>query len=216
MQEHLVFGLVSGRGNDWFGRVGTDHNYSTMTAPVKDIVHMPGAGGNFLTRLFAQGHSATPIESAQYPEEFARGRRHPINNLWIDFEFEQRWRCRDHGYIHGHAVPAGHSPWLQVTVTTRAEWDWACANALWKNSGVERRYLAPRLGAEHHVPLSDLWTWDTMAATVARTQTDPVNTHQRSLWQQWQGTWCPTPEQLPALHRRSATMHEHLRPRHCR
>ena len=54
------------------------------------------------------------------------------------------------------------------------------------------------------------------ALPLARTQTNPVNAHQRSLWQQWQGTWCPTPEQLPALHRRSAAMNEHLRPRHCR
>ena len=217
MQDHMVFGLVWGVGRDWFGRVGTDHNYSTMTAPAKYIAHMPGAGGNLLTRVFSQSHSATLIESAQYPAGLATGQRHPIKTSWR--EFEQRWRPqgRAHGYTHGHAVRPPHSPWLRVTVTTREEWDWACANALWKNSTLAPRYLAsdPDLPAAHHVPLRDLWAWDTLAAALAHAQTNPVNTHQRSLWRQWQSTWCPTPGQLPALHRKSAAMNEHLRPTYC-
>jgi len=185
---------------------------------VKVIAHMPGAGGNFLTRVFAQSHSATLIVPAQYPAEYATGRRYPARSDWL--KFEQQWNqyckcCQN--YRHGHPVHTRGSPWLRVTVTTRAEWDWACANALWKNSTVEGQYLAsdPDLPAEHHIPLRTLWTWDALAPALARIQTEPVNTHQHTLWQQWHGTWCPTPEQLPALHRRSATMNEHLRPRYC-
>lgn len=186
---------------------------------VKEIAHMPGAGGNFLTRVFAQSHSATPIVPAQYPAEYATGRRYPHPTRWNWLSFERQWdkERQHHGYRHGHPVDPQHSPWLRVTVTTRAEWDWACVNALWKSSVQARHFLAsdPDLPAEHYIPLRALWTWAALAPVLAHIQTRPVNAHQHTLWQQWQGTWCPSPEQLPALHQRSVDINEHLRPQYC-
>jgi hypothetical protein len=183
-----------------------------MTA--KMIAHMPGAGGNFLTRVFAQSHSPALIDSAQYPAEYHTGQRHPIRSNWL--KFERQWNCQNYGYIYGHLVLPQHSPWLRVTVTTRTEWDWACANALWKNSAVESPYLTsdPDLPAEHHIPLRTLWTWDALAPALARIQTEPVNTHQRTLHDQWCGTHCPHPDskrwQRICEHRWG-----HLRPEYC-
>ena len=156
---------------------------------------MPGAGGNFLARVCEQSHYPAQIIHeaqyiAQYIEASPRAGSGPKRyHNWINFE--ERWRPTR--YSHGHSVHPRRLPWLRVTVTTPAEWHWACANALWKQSVVASHNLAsdPNLPAEHHIPLSDLWTWDSISAALAHLQAEPVNAHQRTLYDQWCGTHCP-------------------------
>lgn len=156
------------------------------------IAHMPGAAGNFLTRILAQGHHSDPIEQAQYPERFHSRNRHPLKADWLAMERE--WQEHHRTYQHSH----DREPvWLRITVVDREEWLWACSNARWKNSTVETQFLAsdPRLPAQHHIRLRSLWQWPTLSAELAHLQENPINTHQHSLWQQWRETWCPHTDQ---------------------
>jgi len=175
----------------------------------KFIAHMPGAGGNFLCRVLAQGHQPQRfMHEAGYGVAEQSGKV----KLWHWRAFEHAWSSPP--YKHGHRCG---NMWLRITVTTPEEWCWAWANALWKDSYLYDHNLAsdPDLAAQHHIRLSDMWDWHTLAPELARIQTEPVNTHQRSLWQQWRGTHCPHPYsrswQQICEHRWG-----HLRPRGCR
>ena len=150
------------------------------------ITHIPGAGGNFMMRLLHQAHTAHHlIPELAYPPRVLTG---PLRRNWIiDFE----WQWESNLYWHTHTdQPA----WLRITVTTEQEWQWALANALWKNSPLDAfnsQASDPSLPSDHQIPLSSLWQWPRLAQELSRIQTAPVNPHQHELWQQWKLTWCP-------------------------
>jgi hypothetical protein len=156
------------------------------TMALKMIAHMPGAGGNFLTRVLEQSLDEHPIVGAQYHQEG----RTPRMLSWPFWEMEWVNRPDPRHYHHNHDT---EPCWLRITVTDQAEWDWACANALWKNSDLQGQSLAsdPRLPAKHLVSLRCLWSWDELSKQLAGIQSRPINQHQHSLWQQWNRTWCP-------------------------
>ena len=151
---------------------------------------MPGAGGNFMTRVLEQSLCQHPIVGAQYRREHQAENRTPRVLNWTLGEREWDNRPEPRHYHHNHR---DRSPWLRITVTDQAEWEWACANALWKNSTLQGRWLAsdPGLPAEHRVSLRCLWSWQELSTQLAGIQSNPVNQHQHSLWQQWNKTWCP-------------------------
>jgi len=155
------------------------------------IAHMPGAGGNFLTRILAQAHSAVPLAPALYPVGWCQHRM-PHKHDWT--QFERVWNNHSTRYQHGHSVAPA---WLRVTVTTASEWRWSCANALWKNSTITAEYAsasAPDRPAEHHLPLGALWSWDSLCERLKDLQTTPVSELQRAIWQGWRASWCPHTE----------------------
>ena len=166
-----------------------NHIIITAMTTTSKIAHMPGAGGNFMVRVLEQGHHSELIPEAQYPEQL-HGRR-PTEHDWV--AMERPWTLSPH-YEHHHTDP---HPWLRITVTTRQEWDWATANALWKNSEPETatdpyyQGSSPLLPAEHRIALASLWHWRTLAPELERLQRHPTNTHQQILHQQWRLTWCP-------------------------
>ena len=151
------------------------------------IAHMPGAAGNFMTRVLTQAHTpAVAIREAGYHD--LRARRGPLHRDWP--QFENRWRSE----LYGNSHRTDHA-WLRITVTTPREWQWAQANALWKNSELRGYHTAsdPDLPADHHVSLETLWHWPSLARTLTSLQHLPVNPHQHLLWRQWRDTWCPNP-----------------------
>jgi hypothetical protein len=151
----------------------------------KIIAHMPGAAGNFMTRLLEQSHTPQhPITEAAYGDDHPW--RGPLHGDWTRFEDQwQSERYRNH-HARDHA-------WLRITVASAEEWQWAQANALWKNSDLEGYHTAsdPDLPAEHHLPLRHLWSWPELEQALHGLQQAPVNTHQHRLWRQWRDTWCP-------------------------
>jgi len=146
---------------------------------------MPGAGGNFMARLLQQAHEPQhQIPGTRYPDHvIQRGRLH---RDWV--QFEEQWEGDLYRNSHTRE-PA----WLRITVSDLAEWQWARANALWKNSEPGGFHTAsdPGLPAEHTISLMTLWQWQSLEPALERLQSQPVNPHQRSLWQQWSRTWCP-------------------------
>ena len=186
---------------------------NTHTMEPKIIAHMPGAGGNFLCRVLEQGRqSGRFMHEAAYDHDPRTRARHTQSlEEWVDFELT--WRSPR--YSQGHyRTPA----WLRITVETPKEWDWSCANALWKNSHLgENSCLAsdPALSAQHHIRLRDLWTWPTLASELERIQGSAANTNQRIMWQQWCSTHCPDPYS-PTWQRISESRWGHLRPEWCR
>lgn len=161
-------------------------NTLTMTDTHRRIIaHMPGAAGNFMTRILTQAHRPDQARPEMgYPEHKAR--RGPMHQDWL--KFEDQWESELYRNDHSRE-PA----WLRITVISAEEWQWARANALWKNSDLTGYHTAsdPDLPAEHHIRLETLWTWPSLAEALEPLQHLPVNTHQHLLWRQWRDTWCP-------------------------
>lgn len=155
---------------------------------IKIIAAMPGAGAVFLSKLMEQSHLDVFLEDAYTPTDRA-DRRTPINNNWITKEIT--WVARPNArYNCQHILTKS---WLRITVLTHEEWEWACSNALWKNSKIEKENLAsnPALPADNYISLQALWSWHSLEKILPQLQSTPVNKHQQRLWELWRETWSP-------------------------
>jgi hypothetical protein len=195
---------------------------------------MPGAAGNFLTRLCEQADQPNLIRAALYPPEFGATQRQPdpVSQSWL--RQEQEWNRRPYPrFYHGHSdsgrawysgwvwglkPPAHFRPdpvWLRVTVTIEPEWSWAVLNALWKDSIITDKMVqasSPALPAQYHIPLRATWHWPTLASALESCHI-AINPHQHTLWQSWRATWFPAHLQETAEWQKQIRALDPVRPR---
>ena len=178
------------------------------------IAHMPGAAGNFLTRLCEQSEQGTLLTAALYPPEYwsTQRRPHPSRHNWR--AMEDRWQQRPHPRRYAHGHEALRRVWLRVTVTSHEEWGWALSNALWKDSFVTAKFVAasdPGAPAQHHLPLRSTWHWPSLERALAALGLAP-GAHHRTLWHSWLRTWCPEHLHGDPRWLRLMRSHDHARP----
>ena len=178
------------------------------------IAHMPGAAGNFLSRICEQSDRDCLFERALYPPEYWADHRrpHPTRLNWQ--AMERRWHQRPEPRRYDHGHPAPDSVWLRVTVTDPAEWDWAVANALWKTSSIRDQFIPasdPSAPALHHIALRSTWSWPSLASALDRIGV-ATNPHCETLWQSWHHTWCPTRVREQSKWRRIIRSYDPVRP----
>ena len=183
---------------------------------------MPGAGGNFLSRVCEQSHCTEMIELARYPKDQYNDSRDPVSTNWMEYERAWTHRAGTHNYTQGHHLEhdQGRPIWLRVTVTNLAEWRWAVSNAFWKNShpfkadgGYDFSACSdPGKPAQHYLSLRDMWQWGSLRTQLIGLGLQ-INPHMQELWQQWRGTWSPRSD-LPEWQQECEQRWDGLRPAH--
>jgi len=174
---------------------------------------MPGAGGNFFSRILNL-HPEINWHSNCYKKTYEEkynvlnyqtviNRIVPHTTNWLDFEGDDVYNFPDSEQVQNLLRSSHfHGPCeIRITNYTKKEWNWARRQLLWKDSLWSLSFLNAGQGTEHDVgvPVSNLWEFESLRNSVCEVEkymkvsesTIECWDWREKLWNEWKQTWAP-------------------------